>query len=281
MKKINLSILCLFLVFSLKSSELPRVALIPLDDEARNAADLTLPRTGSTPPKWVFLERSEIEKISKEFKLSASALTDDDFSLDPGRIENTDIFGIVGSIDGKLRFIAFDAKTGIRLIDVDILGKNIEGRAEKINGLLASAVDKRLLENGEKIRKFGFVPLVTANLSPEHAKFAREAERMLIREIGSRPDAVVLERRYLGALLKEPNAEEKQLTQDLEASSLVVRLTASPGKDGKIRLIAEFTAPGGKKERQQLVRYEAVAENHHRDRRIDFLVYLLCGTGRE
>ena len=85
-----------------------RVALLALDRNAQNLTDLALAEL-SAEKQIIFLERSEIAAIRKELQLAAAA----DFVPDPRLMQNAQVFAILQKSD----FIAFDARTGVRLLD--------------------------------------------------------------------------------------------------------------------------------------------------------------------
>ncbi len=208
-----------------------RVALIPMDATAQNMADLTLAElSGDTD--IAFLERAEIDKIKKEFRLSALS----DFVPDPKLMQNTQVFAVMLKQD----FVAFDARTGVRLIDLPNISAEAAGNA------LRDAIIKRNSLTTGKLRKLSCMPLVPANLSEKQKTLARRLETTLLRTLGNQKDFVVLERRHLLLLLNEPGAEHQDLTKDLFAGALVLKLTATPEGKDNIRLKVHIHSPNGK-----------------------------------
>ncbi len=231
-----LFLLPLFLMLPLWAAEGPKIALVPLDEPSKTVEELTV----ASSQELNFVERTAMDKIKAELKLSAADLSKADFNLSPSRMQNADLFGII--LDKQ--FIVYDARTGIRLVDAALPDGSPVSKSMAVARRLANAVKKLNLLRESKVRSLGFIPVVIANLSPEQRQLVHEAERLLIRGTSDFEDSIVLERRYLKFLLEEPNAKENELTKQLWASSIIVRLTAAPAKDGKIKLTANFSVPG-------------------------------------
>ena len=101
--------LILFIVLPSLLAEPVRVALLPMDAAAQNSTDLALAQL-SGDADIAFLERTEIDQIKKELRLSSLS----DFVPDPQLMQNADVFAVMLKQD----FIAFDARTGVRLVDL-------------------------------------------------------------------------------------------------------------------------------------------------------------------
>lgn len=208
-----------------------RVALLALDRNAQNLTDLALAEL-SAEKQIIFLERSEIAAIRKELQLAAAA----DFVPDPRLMQNAQVFAILQKSD----FIAFDARTGVRLLD-----QRAEDLAQ-LSAAIRAAVHKQQSFTTGEVRKLSFLPLLPANLSENQEKLARQVETILLRGLGNRDHTLLLERRHLLLLLEEPGADSRDLTRDLFAGALVVRMTALPAPEGGIRLRLQFHSPDGK-----------------------------------
>ncbi|NMA21544.1 MAG: hypothetical protein GX927_13300, partial [Lentisphaerae bacterium] len=207
------------------------VALLPMDATAQNSADLALAEL-SGDADITFLERTEIDQIKKELRLSALS----DFVPDPQLMQNADVFAVMLKQD----FIAFDARTGVRLVDLPTIS------AEAVGDALRDAIAKRQSLTASKLRKLSCMPLVPANLSEKQEDLARRLETTLLRTLGNRKDFVVLERRHLLLLLNEPGAERQDLTKDLFAGALVLKLTATPEGKDDVHLKVHVYSPDGK-----------------------------------
>lgn len=248
MKKLAAIISSVFLaLISVSAADIPRVGLISLDDNARNVSDLTL-GLFSKNLEITFVERNRFQSIAEEIKLNNSKFAARSWTLDSKAMENADIFVILrntlpASPDENLEVVIFDAVTGIRLIDCVLPGQTEFNQAEAVSTLIRSAVSKREKFHANGLLKLAFMPLVPVNLSAEQFAVAKQVESLIVRSIASRPDVIVLERRYLRYLLDEPNAKVNCLTKKLLTGSLLVRLTASP-KNERIALLLTFSAPG-------------------------------------
>ena len=227
-----LQTILLVCLLALSASAGLRVALIPLDDSSRNDADLALAEL-SSETEVVFLERAEIDKIRQEIKLSVLS----DFIPEPRLLENTQLFILLKD----RQIIAFDSRTGVRLVDCDF-----EGVAE-LASAIKTIVRKQRGFSSDSLRKISVMPLVPAHLDERQEKLARQSEALMLRKLCARPDVVLLERRHLFYLLNEPNAVERKLTDKLFAGAVVLKPTATPNGAKGIFLKLHFYSPDGKR----------------------------------
>ena len=231
MKKLLLILLFAAVTASAEKIQDMPVALVPLDADAEKLEALVLAQSSGID----FLERSEIDKLKRELKLSAANLTGDAFSIDFKKIKNVRIFALLSSNN----IIIFDARSGIRLENSDFTG-SLEQRAETAIERLKQATTKAEQAQSGKILYLGFMPLTPINLSAGELKIAKHAERLLQQQMNSKTNMAVLERHHLKLLLDEPNPD----TEKLLASSLLIRLAAKKGEKGKIILNAYTSVPG-------------------------------------
>lgn len=228
-----MKILCLCLLLTaLPALTAPpvKVALLALDRNAQNLTDLALAEL-SAEEHITFLERSEIAAIRKELQLATAA----DFVPDPRLMQNAQVFAILHKSD----FVAFEARTGARLLD-----QPAADLAQLCTAIRAAGHKQQSFTAGE-MRKLSFLPLLPANLSDRQEELARQVETILLRGLGNRDHTVLLERRHLLLLLEEPGQGSRDLTRDLFAGAVVVRMTALPDPQGGIRLRLQFHSPDG------------------------------------
>ena len=209
-----------------------RVALISLDDSSRNDADLALAEL-SSETDILFLERAEMEKIRREIRLSVLS----DFIPEPRLLENTQLFIL---LKGR-QIIAFDSRTGVRLVDCEF-----DGIAELTSAIKATVEKQRCFSSGT-LRKISVMPLVPAHLDEMQEKFARQAETLMLQRLCARADVVLLERRHLLYLLNEPNSVERKLTEQLFAGAVVMKPTAVPNSPKGILLKLHFYSSDGRR----------------------------------
>jgi len=250
MNRVTILIISVLMVFITPLfAAVPRVALVSLDDHARNVDDLVLGVWAKDLPV-TFVERDKFQSVTEEIRLHGSKIASGDWVPNPQAMENADIFVILrdsgpAAVSSARNFaiVIFDAATGIRLIDGLLTDSTPINRARAVSAFIRTAISKRKKFQTDKLIKLAFLPLTPVNLSPEQLDAARQAETLIVRNSASCPDAIVLERRYLRYLVDEPNADVNELTKQLLTGSLLVRLTAAP-KNGKIVLRLSFSAPG-------------------------------------
>jgi len=207
-----------------------RIALVPLDALAQNHADLALASL-SSEDGFEFLERVEIDRIRQEVLLGALR----DWVPDPHLMQNTELFVILKNQD----LLAFDAVTGVRLADVRAV------TPDDVSQAVRAAVSKRQSLVANRLRKLSFLPLIPAHLSDAQEQVARQLLTELLRQLGNRPDLVVLERHHLLLILNEPGAAKNDLTKGLFAGAIVVKPVATPEPQHSFRLCLEFFTPDG------------------------------------
>lgn len=226
MKHLILVILICFSV-SLAAASV-RIALVPLDELSQNHADLALASL-STEDGFDFLEREKINLIRREVRLIAL----DDWAPDPHLMQNTELFVILK----KKELLAFDAVTGVRLVDTQA------DTPEAISQAVRIAASKRQNLAAKRLRKLSFLPLIPVHLNDIQEQRARLLFAELLRQLGNRPDLVVLERHHLLLVLNEPGATTSDLTKNLFTGAIVVKPVATPETQDKIRLRLNFFTP--------------------------------------
>ncbi|NLE54116.1 MAG: hypothetical protein GX617_04185 [Lentisphaerae bacterium] len=207
-----------------------RIALVPFDELAQNHADLALASL-STDDGFEFLEREKIDLIRKEVLLGALS----DWVPDPRLMQNTELFVILKSKE----LLAFDAVTGVRLIDTQA------DTAEAVSQAVRAAVSKRQSLAAKRLRKLSCLPLIPVHLNDSQEKTARQLLKELLRQLGNRPDLVVLERHHLLLVLNEPGANTSDLTKNLFTGAIVIKPVATPETRDSIRLRVNFLTPDG------------------------------------
>ncbi|NLF61238.1 MAG: hypothetical protein GX574_08795 [Lentisphaerae bacterium] len=223
--------LVILMCFSASLAAAPvRIALVPLDALAQNHADLVLASL-SAEDDFEFLERTEIDLIRQEVRLEALR----DWTPDPQLMQNSELFVILKNKE----MLAFDAVTGVRLVDVPAATPEAASQAVR------AAVSKRQNLAASRLRKLSFLPLIPAHLNDAQEQNARRLFAELLRQLGNRPNLVVLERQHLLLVLNEPGAAGSDLTRNLFTGAIVVKPVATPVTQDSIRLRLEFFTPDG------------------------------------
>ena len=139
-----------------------RIALVPFDEPAQNHADLALASL-SAEDDLEFLEREKIDLIRKEVQLGLLR----DWVPDPCLMQNTELFIILKSKE----LLAFDAVTGVRLVDI------LADTPAAVSQAIRAAVSKRQNLTDNLLRKFSFLPLIPAHLNDSQEQTARQIGR--------------------------------------------------------------------------------------------------------
>ena len=206
-----------------------RIALCPLDTESRNLADLALAEL-SADHDIACLERTEIDRLLAEARLADQS----DFQPDLQLMQNVELFIVLQGSELQ----AFDATTGVRLASHKL------DTATEVSQAVRQALVKRERFVNNQLRKLSLLPMTPVNLSPKQEETARKLENILSRQLGNRPDLVLLERRHLMMLLSEPGAETSDLTSQLFAGALLLKPTALQDPKG-LHLRLEYFTPDG------------------------------------
>lgn len=221
-----LLLLWLFCIsFTLEAAEV-KIALIGDSKEAENVADTVM--AGLSREENIFiLERQEIDKILKEYKLQKGGLTSSEVVL-LAKFIHVDFFVLISSVKDKTvvpsGVLVFDAKTGARLLDKAIPEKIQSATAfvlEEIKTVLKNAEDKSSgkLISVLSVRNAGVPDRYNYTL----ANIAAESERSL----SSARGVAVLERSKLALVNSERNLTSE--LYKLSPSAYLLDFEASPG----------------------------------------------------
>jgi hypothetical protein len=207
-----------------------KIALIGDSEKANQIADIVMAKMSE---KFSFLERSEINKILKERKLSLSGMTGGEvFKI--GRIIHADILFVITSQKKAAKIknysvIAFNAKNGIRLAHF-LLPAETETAADKI--IESFAKTTQTLKNIDTAKFVSFAAVRDSGVPFKYWQAKNFLIADLKRRLENSSNLILLERDHLEALNKERKVSEK--TFKLAAAASILHFEFSPGKSADI-----------------------------------------------
>ncbi|CAN5455479.1 hypothetical protein BH10PLA1_BH10PLA1_04590 [soil metagenome] len=193
-----------------------RVALICSADEK------TIPLIEASLNGHVELvERSELAKALAEQKLSIGGLIQASQAVQVGQIVHADLLVTVARVgdpqppgspvqdapqpvhNSPLIVTAFDAHTGVRLCDTEIVAASEEAVAQAAAAAIRTAADKRGLDAGHGARTVCLLTVRNADLPLQMEGFCQAIGSLLERRLIDSPGITILERSHLDQLTKE------------------------------------------------------------------------------
>ena len=207
-----------------------KVALIPTAPDLAPVADQVLAAM-SNEPGVEFLERSSIEAVFSERKLTASGLTGSNLA-ELGKLIHAELFAIITAKPGEKGamvsgLIVYDARNGFRLVNVMLpeqdAVKEIAKRLRQAQEVIQHP-EKQILLSVATVRNAG----IPERFKYQEAFIAADLERRL----GGIPNVTVLERDYLDSVNQECKTTEQMF--ELAPSSRLLRLEFAPGSSPEI-----------------------------------------------
>jgi len=232
-----------------------RIALVASQpqESVRTVVDLALAGL-SANNDLELLERSAIERVLTEQKLSLSGLVDANRAVAAGKLLAVDLFAVVETAPGgkeALGLVVYDTKSGVRLGDVALP----EGEANKVADGVAEEVRKAATKRADAAKKLRTVCLLgvrNADLPPVLNDFCDLVALMLERELVRSPTLAVLERRRLELVNRERGLPTRATPHALSASLVLLDLEVRRAPqglqatafltDGKGKALTRFTA---------------------------------------
>ena len=180
------------------------------------------------------LERSEIDKVLEEQKISASSINETQI-LSLGKILKTDLFAVIQSDEKNIPIglIVFDAESGVRYWDSALPETDMDKIAKFAADSIKIAVEKREKSSEGKLKYLSLLSVRNADLPREKDPFCNAIGILLMRQLRNSPDIAVLERSYLEHLNKERNLPGMEFQNKLLASTLLLQLEIGRCTDGK------------------------------------------------
>ena len=190
------------------------------------------------------LERSQIDQILKEQKLSQSNLFDPNHLIKFGKLYKVDLFAVVSSKTGLANtrsLIVFSAKSGIRYEQIFIKNTDIEVNAKKSALTILRGINKQRKINAGKVRFISFLPLNSIMLSEKLTRSAQITELSLMQAILQSSDCLLLERSKVDHIIKERKFTSDK-SNDLLTGSYMIQLEAQKSINPKLPLLIKLMA---------------------------------------
>jgi hypothetical protein len=222
-----------------------KIAIIGDSPIAEKTADLALTELSGKKDIAV-LERSEIDRLLREHKLTRLGMTAAELSSF-AKIAHVDIFAVINSaIKNKRKVVSsllvFDAKTGFKLCDIslsDILDEDVK----TINNAVITASTQ--LQQIEKISYLAILAVRNAGVPSKYKYELQNIATEVRRRLVAAPDIAVLERSRLGLVVKERELSKK--IYKLYTSAYLLDFEYSQGSSANIvNLKLYIMSPGGK-----------------------------------
>jgi hypothetical protein len=213
---------------------LPKVAVLAASNEetARALQELALARL-SGGDGLRLLDRSTVERLLQEQKLSLSGLVDASTAVRAGKILAADVLAVVEyspQTRQNASVVVFDAATGARLVDAGFADPGLEAQAVQVAAGVRAAAAKWRTGPGS-LKTVCFLPVRNADLPPAMDRFCGTLAAMLEREmLGG--GLAVLERKRLDLVTKEKGLAEEAANRQLLASLVLVEMDVSHARQG-------------------------------------------------
>jgi hypothetical protein len=237
-----------------------RVALVSPDrrEPARNALALAEAKL-SAARDVELLERTAIDKVLAEQKLTLAGVIDSNQAVAVGKLLGVDVFGVVETDPtGKevLGLVVFDAATGVRLTDTALPADGANAAAEAVAGAVSGALRKRAA-GPKQLCTVCLLGVRNADLPRDRDAFCEGLALILERRLLISPTIAVLERRRLEHVRQEKALPAEQPDKELLASVLLMELEVSRGRGPReLRVVLTVSDSKGK----PLTRIAAQAE---------------------
>jgi len=239
-------ILLFFLLAScfMRAADL-KVAVVGDSPDAEKTADMVL-TVLSERKDIAVLERGEIDKLLREYKLARTGMTAAELA-GFAKIAHVDLFAVINSaVKNKKNVVSslliFDAKSGFKLRELGLSGE-LEKDVKTVSKAISTASTQ--LHMTPKIIYVAVLAVrnagVPSRYNPKLENVAGEVRRRLV----AAPDIAVLERSRLGLVLKERRLSKE--IHKLLPSAYLLDFEFSQGSSAKIvNLKLYLMSPSGK-----------------------------------
>jgi hypothetical protein len=209
-----------------------RLALVSPDrrEPARNVLALAEAKL-SAVQEVELLERTAIDKVLAEQKLTLAGVIDANQAVAVGKLLGVDVFGVVETDPaGKevLGLVVFDAATGVRLADTALPANGADTAAQAVAGAVSGALRKRAA-GPKQLSTVCLLGVRNADLPRDRDAFCEGLALILERRLLTSPTIAVLERRRLEHVRQERTLPAQQPANELLASVLLLELEVSRG----------------------------------------------------
>ena len=196
--------------------------LIALTATNKNLTKLTDAAMADLSEKNILLvERTQVDKVIKEQKLSASGLVNANSLVRTGAILKADIIIVLAKFFNETRFIAFDVKTGIRLQDRFLNNGDFEAKLNWTVSAVLNAIKKYQSIKTKNVTLFSFLPINLILLRQNEVASAKMTEMLLKQDLLENENYLILERDQIDALLNERIISQSALKNLLPGSYIV------------------------------------------------------------
>jgi len=177
----------------------------------------------------VLVERLQVERILQEQKLAVCGLNGYTQALTVGKLLGVEVFAaleIFPNSTNAIGLVAFDARSGVRLVDVALPAGRATEVADKIVETVRSACVKR--ERREDApRTLCVLGVRNADLPREFDSVCQSIGLLLERRLVHSPGVVLLERRRLEEVNRERDLPTGESLQKLRTSLVLIELEVS------------------------------------------------------
>jgi hypothetical protein len=218
---------CLSCVFCSGVTESPPlVAVISTKEATSSLADGITAQLSSKNVRLV--ERQEIDKILTEHKLNVSGMINPNNAIRLGKLLKADIIApVTTENDAVEKVVVFDVKTGIRLEDMILGGKELDGKMLEATAIIIAAVEKQQLLKTKNIVLLSFLPMNQVFLQEKTADSAKKVQSLLQRKLLQQRNFLLLERDYAELLISEKIITSQDISS-LESCLYTIELEVRP-----------------------------------------------------
>jgi hypothetical protein len=213
-----------------------RIALIRAEKSEYLGQVLTLAEAKLTElPDVEVLERTAIDRVLAEQKLTLSGLVAADQAVSVGKLLSVDLFAVLdGGAQAKevSGLVIFDARTGVRLWDAALPGGKLDATVGGVVDAVSAARQKHRTQ--KKLRPVCLLTIRNVDLPRDRDAFCDSVGLLLERRLAASPDLAVLERRRLNQVNRERDLPTNSPLRQLLTSVITLELEVgrSAEKDG-------------------------------------------------
>jgi hypothetical protein len=240
-----------------------RLALVSTQRSAQADQVLALSEAQlSTETDLELLDRTSIQRLIEEQKLSAGGLLDPQRALAAGELLTADIFAVVEAQAGTeevIGLIVYDTRTGVRLCDVTLPPGAIEKTVTALVEGVRLALRKQRLP-ADKAWTVCVLGVRNGDLPRAYDPWCTAMARLLERRLVQCPTLTLLERSHLGHATRERNLTGSPTADTLLASLAQIEIELSRGGSREeVRAVAAVSDAAGRRLHQVAARTQDAA----------------------
>jgi hypothetical protein len=223
-----------------------RIALISTEKSETLLKLLTVAEAKlSELPDVEVLERSAINRVLAEHKLTLSGFVAADQAVSVGKLLAVDLFAVLDAGANAKEIgglVIFDAHTGVLLWDAALPGDNLDAAVRGMVEAVSAAQRKH--RTPKKLRPVCVLTVRNVDLPRDMDAFCDSVGLLLERQLAASPDLAVLERRRLHQVNRERDLPTNSPLRQLLASVITLELEVGRSSD-KDRLRATVLLSDG------------------------------------